>query len=139
MRLTILTSVAEQICTHVRREHPREACGLLVGRGSRIEAAVEAANVAGRPEQEFEIDPPELLRCHREARDGGRELLGWYHSHPNGRCEPSATDAARVEDDGMIWLIVADDKLRAFRSLADGPIQGRFEAAEMTVVSKLSG
>lgn len=139
MRLEILTSISEQIRAHARREHPREVCGLLLGRDGRIEAAVAAANVADHPEQEFEIDPALLLRCHREAREGGRALLGWYHSHPNGRCRPSATDAARVEDDGMIWLIAADDKLRAFRPVAGGPIEGRFEEAEMDVVSEPSG
>lgn len=135
MRLEILTSINEQICAHARREHPREACGLLLGCGDRIEAAVEAANVADCPTQEFEIDPALLLRCHREARDDGRALLGWYHSHPNGRGEPSATDAARVEDDGMIWIIVAHDKLRAFRTVADGPVEDRFEEVGLKIVS----
>lgn len=134
MHLEILTSINKQICAHARREHPREACGLLLGRGDRIEAIVEAPNVADRPEQDFEIDPVVLLRCHREAREGGRALLGWYHSHPNGRPEPSATDAARVEDDGMIWLIAADDKLHAFRSVADGATEGRFEEVGLTTI-----
>ena len=134
MQLAIFTTVADEIRAHARRDHPREACGLLLGRGGRIEAAVEATNVADCPEHQFEIDPALLLRCHREARDGGRRLLGWYHSHPNGRGGPSATDAARVADDGMIWVIVARDTLRAFRTVADGPIEDRFEAVGLSIV-----
>jgi proteasome lid subunit RPN8/RPN11 len=126
MRLAIFSTVAEQIRAHARRDHPREACGLLLGRAGRIEAAVEAPNVAADPAHAFEIDPAVLLRCHREARQGGRELLGWYHSHPNGREEPSAADVARAVEDGKVWLIVAQGRLRAFRSAAR-----RFEEVEL--------
>lgn len=133
MRLSIFSTVTEQIRAHARRDRPREACGLLLGRAGRIEAAVEAPNVAADPVRTFEIDPEVLLRCHREARGGGRELLGWYHSHPSGRGEPSAADAARAVEDGKLWLIVAAGRLRAFRAV--GGAGDRFEEVELVVVS----
>lgn len=132
MRLEIFSTAAQQIRDHARRDHPREACGLLLGRGDRIEAAVASANVAAEPGREFEIDPALLLRCHREARGGGPAVLGWYHSHPNGRAEPSAMDAERAVEDGKIWLIVAGNRLNAFRSIEGGAIVGRFEELSVT-------
>ena len=135
MRVSIFSTAAEQIRAHARRDHPREACGLLLGRAGRIEAAVEAPNVAADPACTFEIDPAVLLRVHREARSGGRELLGWYHSHPNGRGEPSAADSARAVEDGKLWLIVAKGRVRAFRAVAAAG--ERFEEVELDVVSPI--
>lgn len=135
MRLEIFSTAAEQIRAHARRDHPREACGLLLGRDLRIEAAVAAANIAEHPEREFEIDPAVLLRCHREAREGGPAVIGWYHSHPNGLPEPSAMDATRADEEGKVWLIAAADGLRAFRPAVSGPIAGRFEEIGLAIVS----
>lgn len=114
MRLSIFITVTEQILAHARRDHPREACGLLLGRSGVVEAVVPTANMATDPAREFEIDPAVLLRCHRLAREGGPEVVGWYHSHPVGRAEPSAVDSARAIEDGKVWLVVGADTLRAF-------------------------
>lgn len=137
MRLEIFSTAAEQIRDHARREHPREACGLLLGRDRRIEAIVEAANVAARREHEFEIDPAVLLRCHREAREGGPAVLGWYHSHPNGLAKPSAMDAERADENGKVWLIVADQRLRAF--IAGPQVASRFSEIPMVVIPAKAG
>ena len=133
MRLSIFITAAEQIRAHARRDHPREACGLLLGREAVVETIVEAANVADDPTRRFEIDPTTLLRGHREARESGRALLGWYHSHPGGRAEPSAIDAARADEDGKVWLIVAGDTLRAFVARAAVPA-ARFDELELALV-----
>lgn len=133
MRLAIFSTAAEQIRAHARRDHPREACGLLLGRAGCIETAVPAANVADRADREFEIDPAALLRAHREAREGGRALLGWYHSHPNGRAAPSAMDAERAVEPGRVWVIAAGDALRAFQVVEGG--RGRFEPLALEVVT----
>jgi len=86
---------------------PLEACGLLLGHGSRIEEAVPADNVAADPLRHFEIDPAALIAAHRAARAGGPDVVGYFHSHPNGLARPSATDGASAAHDGKIWAIVA--------------------------------
>ncbi|PXA97135.1 hypothetical protein DMC47_15385, partial [Nostoc sp. 3335mG] len=74
----------------------QEVCGILRGTGDRIEAAVAARNVAADPARHFEIDPAALLAAHRDARRGGADVIGWYHSHPSGDPDPSPTDAAQA-------------------------------------------
>ena len=87
--------------------YPREACGILLGEGTRITAAVETVNVHPVPHTHFEIDPQALIDAHRAARDGGPQVLGYFHSHPSGAAVPSATDRAMAAQDGRIWAIVA--------------------------------
>lgn len=134
MRFAIFSTAAEQIAAHARRDAPNEACGLLLGAAGRIETALPAANVAANPADEFEIDPELLLRCHRAARSGGPELLGWYHSHPNGRAQPSAADAVRAIEDGKVWLIATDAGLHGFVSASDGPVEGRFATVDLMLL-----
>ncbi len=51
-----------------------------------------ATNAASDPATNYEIAPQELFRLMREIRAAKLELLGIYHSHPNGKNEPSARD-----------------------------------------------
>lgn len=100
--------------------HPRECCGLLLGEGLRISEVRPAANVHPLPERHFEIDPAALIAAHRAARSGGPQVLGYYHSHPTGRAEPSATDRAQTSGDGRIWTIIAQGKVLCWRDEPDG-------------------
>jgi desampylase len=115
MIVAIARQVAETLLAEAAAAHPRECCGLLQGSPGRIDRAVAAPNVAADPLRGFEIDPAALLRTHRAARAAGAAILGNYHSHPNGRAEPSARDAARAVEDGQLWLIVAAGRIGAWR------------------------
>ena len=106
-----------------------ECCGLLFGEANRIETAFPARNVHSTPATHFEIDPAALISAHKAARGGGPRLAGYYHSHPSGPPEPSATDAARAHGDGRVWAIVARGEVAFWR---DGP--GGFEALSTQVV-----
>ncbi len=123
--MAIASTALVSILDHARRATPAEACGIVFG-DLGIDTAEAAANVAEHKERAFEIDPAALLRAHRTARAEGRKVLGWYHSHPNGSTEPSATDAARAVEDGRLWLIAAGGTVAAWRVVADGPLHGRF-------------
>jgi proteasome lid subunit RPN8/RPN11 len=97
-----------------------EVCGLLVGRDNVLEQLVPARNVAANPARSFEIDPATLLAVHRDARRTGQRVIGHWHSHPNGRAEPSGRDAARATENGQIWLIIAGGDLSAWRAQSCG-------------------
>ena len=100
--------------------HPHECCGLLLGEGAQITAVQPAANVHPAPETHFEIDPAALVEAHRAARSGGPQVVGYYHSHPNGLAEPSATDRAQAAHDGAIWAIVAGGDVTFWRDDESG-------------------
>ncbi|MCU0947989.1 MAG: M67 family metallopeptidase [Porphyrobacter sp.] len=101
--------------------HPHEACGILLGTGARILEARPATNVHAAPATHFEIDPATLIAVHRGARaPGGLQVLGYYHSHPSGLPEPSATDRAMAAHDGRIWAIIAGEEVRLWRDGDDG-------------------
>jgi len=118
--IRIAASALAALRAHCVRARPEEACGLLVGAGDRVARAEPADNVAEDRLRRFEVDPRLLLRLHRELRGGPEQVLGVYHSHPEGRPEPSATDLARALDPELVWLIVgADGAVRAWR-IEDG-------------------
>ena len=116
MTITVTSSVLEALLNETRAAHPHECCGLLFGAEAAITAHSPAANVHPRPATHFEIDPQALIDAHRGMRAGGPRLVGYYHSHPEGLSEPSATDRANAAGDGMIWAIVARDEVRFWRA-----------------------
>lgn len=122
MALTItLSHQAHAAILHAAEQaHPSEACGLLFGTDTRIEAARPASNVHPEPARHFEIDPAALIAAHKAARAGGPELIGYFHSHPNGLARPSATDAAMASGDGRIWAIAAGGDVSLWRDAPSG-------------------
>jgi desampylase len=126
MVLTISQSAHAIMLAAVHRAAPHEACGLLLGGTSHIETAVPTANVAPDPARHFEVEPAALIAAHRAARDGaGPQVVGYFHSHPNGLARPSATDEASAARDGRTWVIVAAtndgaDAITCWRDGADG-------------------
>lgn len=119
MKVAIASGVEKQLLAAAAAAAPEECCGLLLGRENRIETAVPAANVAADRTRSFEIDPAVLLRTHREARGLGQQVIGHYHSHPNGSAEPSKRDAARATENGQLWVIIAAGTLSAWQAGAD--------------------
>lgn len=99
---------------------PQEACGILLGKRNRLEQVVRAANVHTTPETRFEIDPQALIDAHRQARSGGPEVLGYFHSHPSGDAVPSVIDATMAAGDGMVWAILGDGEVRFWRDHPNG-------------------
>ncbi len=100
--------------------HPREACGLLLGHSDHITSAIPTTNIHPEPLRHFEIDPAALIAAHKAARAGGPQVLGYFHSHPNGLARPSATDAASASGDGRIWAIAAAGVVTLWRDEPSG-------------------
>lgn len=107
MQPTLSPAAHAAILAAAAAAHPHEACGLLLGTATHIETAQATANVHPEPAHHFEIDPAALIAAHKAARGGGPQIIGYFHSHPNGLARPSATDAASAAHDGRIWAIAA--------------------------------
>lgn len=74
-----------------------------------------AANIHLSPADRFELDPQVLIDAYREARGAGREIIGYYHSHPAGTSSPSETDRAMGAGDGKVWAIAGIDGITFWR------------------------
>ena len=116
MTLELSRDVMKALLAEAEAAGSQECCGILLGEGARITAIRPAANVHPEPARHFEIDPRALIDAHRDARSAGPQVLGYYHSHPNGLAEPSATDRAQAARDGAIWAIIAAGRITLWRS-----------------------
>jgi proteasome lid subunit RPN8/RPN11 len=116
MTVDISSALLDHLLAEAKASNPHECCGILLGEGARIGTILPAANVHSDPAIHFEIDPQTLIDAHRAARRGGPQVVGYYHSHPDGRAEPSATDVAMAAGDGMVWAIVAAGRVAFWRS-----------------------
>ena len=115
MEIRLTRAVLESILAHAKSADPEEACGILLGHGNRITACRATRNVHPAPRTHFEIDPQALIDAHRAARQGGPAVLGYYHSHPTARAEPSSTDRALATGDRRLWAIVAGGDVAFWR------------------------
>jgi len=134
MILRLSRTLAEAIQSETEAAAPRECCGLLLGDQTTmlVTAILPAANVAPDPLHRFEIDPATLLGAYKAARAGGPQVLGHYHSHPDGEPVPSAIDDAMAQGDGEIWLIIGKrGAMRAWQASQSGELYGRFSEIEI--------
>jgi proteasome lid subunit RPN8/RPN11 len=111
----------------------QECCGLLLGRGTRLQKLVLTDNVAVSPCSHFEIDPATLIAAEKAARGGDLAVLGYFHSHPNGLTQPSVTDADMAAADERIWLIIAADTMTVWRATKNGVLHNRFNPAQLAI------
>lgn len=120
MVLEVTSGTIATLIEEAALAHPRECCGLLLGAPDLVVRAQPAANVHPEPEAHFEIDPLALIAAHKAARTGGAVLVGYYHSHPNGRAGPSETDLRQAARDGRIHAIVAHGAVTWWRDGEQG-------------------
>jgi len=101
--------------THVDSHIPFEACGLLAGHNSKVEAVLEVPNQA-QSEVRFVMDPIEQLNAFEWIDANGMELIGIFHSHPTGPETVSQTDISEAAyavaqvilaraDDSHLWSV----------------------------------
>lgn len=108
--MRIPRALADRIAEQARTGYPLEICGVLVGEDRTVREVVPVANREHEsPRVRYQIAPEDLIRIQREARGAGREILGYYHSHPDHPARPSETDrrvAAEGLSDGVIHVVV---------------------------------
>lgn len=113
MALRISSKLHQELLRLATASPKAEVCGLLIG-DAEIDRIVPAKNVAPDPTLNFEIDPVTLFAAIRAERTGQGRLLGYYHSHPNGRPTPSCRDAELAVADGKVWIIIGGSEITAW-------------------------
>jgi proteasome lid subunit RPN8/RPN11 len=100
-------SVLRDVKDHAAASYPHEACGALLGRGGSVSCTLPLPNRApSAREVRFEVSPRDYLKLESEAERLGLDLLGFWHSHPEGLALPSATDRACAWE-GLLTVIVS--------------------------------
>ena len=132
--IEVPTQIINQIRQQALAAAPRECCGLIEGRRGqghfRVTALHPARNLA-KEADEFDIDPSDHIAAAKAARGRGNCIIGCYHSHPNGRSEPSARDLEGASQEDFLWLIATGDGLGAFVYSCGG-----FSAEDWTMSSE---
>ena len=89
--LTMAGAERAAILKHCRRELPNEACGILGGRARRVEGVYPVQSAHPSPSR-FTMEPTAQFLALDELSRAGLELVGIYHSHPDGSAVPSHVD-----------------------------------------------
>ena len=123
-KATLPAAVKRAIVAHAREDAPRECCGFLVGRGTRVMFALPMKNSDPRPNTGFQIDPAEHVAARRVLRHmaPALEIVGVYHSHPQGPATPSPRDIAESHYPDWLFVIVGAKgrSVRAYRIARHG-------------------
>ncbi len=89
---------------------PEESCGVLFGAvatpRARLHAAVVTTNTAADPERGFRVDGVAWLRLADRAARRGWQVLGTWHSHPNGSIQPSVADKRAAWPASIVLITV---------------------------------
>lgn len=124
--LTIDQATFDAVVAHARAEHPRAACGLVVGpvgadRPGRVIPMVNTADSAVH----WSFDPVEHLRVYRELDAEDEEPVVVYRSYPTAAAYPGEMDVRHADPDVHHVIISTRDpehvELRSFR-IEDGVV-----------------
>jgi proteasome lid subunit RPN8/RPN11 len=107
--LLLPSGLAREIEQHAQALCPHECCGVLIGTAGAaitIDSVHQVENRrATRRRDRYEVNPRDIVALDRCAETRGREIVGFYHSHPSHPATPSDTDRAYAWP-GYVYVIV---------------------------------
>jgi len=118
MMLELTQTDYEAIRAHGEETYPHECCGVFLGTASADQIQVSEIVRAGNTRLDslhnrYNIDPGELIKIQRQARNKGLDIVGFYHSHPDHPAMWSSTDFAEAHWYGCAYSITSVDKGKA--------------------------
>ena len=116
--LNLQPSDYDKIRRHGEETYPNECCGILVGTSEgdirSVRSVVRCDNVRTDSSQtHYHIDPRQLVRSQREARESGLDVIGFYHSHPDHPAQWSPTDLEQAHWIGCSYVITSVENGKA--------------------------
>jgi len=103
--LILLNEQIKQIIDYCKNNSSIEVCGILAGNDARVKKVLYITNQFDSPTRFF-MEPTELLQAFIWMDEQKIELLGIFHSHPNGPEIPSKTDVMEFNYPGVESVIV---------------------------------
>ncbi len=108
----------DEIRRHGEATYPHECCGILLGvvegDAREVQATVRCGNTrVDSPQNRYNIDPRELVRVQREARERVLDIVGLYPSHPDHPAKWSQTDFQEAHWIGCSYVITSVEKGKA--------------------------
>jgi proteasome lid subunit RPN8/RPN11 len=99
-----------EIRRHGEETYPHECCGVLLGEMDGDTRTVTSIARCGNtrtdsPQNRYHIDPKELVRIQRQARERDEDIVGFYHSHPDHPAQWSKTDLEEAHWIGCSYVI----------------------------------
>ena len=120
--LTIAREHLDAMIAHARKDHPDEACGVVVGpEGSDLAQRLVRMTNAERSPTFFRFDPAEQLQLYKELDTAGEEIVVVYHSHTATEAYPSRTDISLASEPQAHYVLVST----AESPDGDGPVSIR--------------
>lgn len=139
-------SILGEVTAYARLAYPEECCGVLVGRDSGNHGAprnvvriIALENVlASERDRRYQIPAETVRSAERDAEDQGLQVIGFYHSHPNGTSEPSEFDREHAWPwYGYLIVAVKEDDTGPVRAWLLADDRSRFQEEELTIVEEL--
>jgi len=96
----------DQMVKHAMNCLPEEACGLIFGRNNTISRIVFVENELHSP-MHFRMDPQQQFDALVWGEENEMELIGIFHSHPEGPSHPSITDMIQFFYPGSLMVILS--------------------------------
>jgi len=139
--ISISTDLLDQIRAHGVRDYPYECCGLLLGRyqadGKVVRETYPISNAReeSAKRNRFLIQPEELMRGERYAREHDLEVVGFYHSHPDSPARPSQYDLEHAWPTySYIIVSTSADRAGDLFSWEQEPDRSKFNQEEITIL-----
>jgi proteasome lid subunit RPN8/RPN11 len=109
--ITIPAHLRDGLIAHAQREAPRECCGILAGVDGAVDTVYLCRNVASKPDRDYRVDTRDQRAAFQSIVDRGKELLGFYHSHPASGTALSMSDRAHAyyHDVAIVIVSLASD------------------------------
>ena len=106
VQLEIPADIFEQMVAQAKAEAPIEACGILAGRGNKVEKLYGMTNVEASSDH-FMMEPAEQFAVVKDIRSAALEMLAIYHSHPFTTPRPSQEDIRLSLTPGVTYVILS--------------------------------
>lgn len=134
--MTVTGPVVQAMQDSAREAYPHECCGALIGQNGTVTEALALPNTTNEgTRRRFRISPEDYLRVEKHARAARKELVGFYHSHPDHPARPSQYDLEHAWPN-LQYLIMSVDSGRAGELTAWTLAEDRsaFEQLELSIV-----